>query len=245
MVLRLISRFPRATKAFAVFAVVAIFSAPFIVAARGVSTRPAPPTPKIQTVGASVMLRLQREGAKVFDFRKSGQAIRGAIRVSPQTQLPNSLQIVLIGDGRPILPHARYATQQNPKTQVYLVPSRFVAACPNFPNVNQIAPRAAYRLMQTKGVRVFDFAESEEFDYARIEGSTRIAWTRVLQNDFLAIQNCGAKTVLLICPVGSRSQIVAQKLSKLGVRVLNIRGGTFAWQNAGLPVEGGSTHATK
>lgn len=238
MLFRLVSRFPRVAKVFAVFTIIAILSAPFIMAARSVSTPPAPPTPKIQTVGASVMLRLQREGAPVYDFRKTGQSIFGAIRVSPKTSLQNSSHLVLIGDGDQVLAHAQQATQRNPKTRVYLVPSRFVAAYPDFQNVRQISPRAAYRLMQKTSVRIFDFAESEEFDYARVPDSTRIAWTSVLQNDLGAIKKCNGKTILLICPVGSRSQLAAQKLQRAGVRVHNVRGGMFAWQNAKLPVEG-------
>ena len=231
-------------KALIVFAVIAILLAPFLVAERARSTPGASPTPQIQTVGASVMLRLQREGAPIYDFRASGQFIPGAIRVAKNSLFrnsgfKNSSQIVLLGDG--VLPRAQQLLQSNSKARVYLVPSRFVASYPDFKNVRQIEPRAAQRLMRQNNARVFDFAEHEEFEYARVAGSTRIAWTSVLQNDLSAIQNeknKGGKPILLICPVGSRSQIVAQKLKHAGIGVLNVRGGMFAWQNAKLPVEG-------
>lgn len=198
--------------------------------------------PQIQTVGASVMLRCQREGAPVYDFRTRGQVIPGAQRVGFNSKIKPARETVLIGDGARVIRIANHITTHNTNARVYLVPSHAADAYPDFAGVRQIAPRKAWALMQKPSVRVFDFAEAEEFEFARVTKSTRIAWTRVLRDDFSTLEKCGAKTILLICPVGSRSQIACRKLKERGIGVLNIRGGMFAWQNCGLPVEGGSTH---
>ena len=224
-----------------ILSISALAAGAFQLARESAPRRASTAAPRIQIVGASVMLRLQREGAPVYDFRKTGQTIPGAIRVTSKTSVQNSPQLVLIGGGNRVLRHAQQAIRQYPTTRVYIVPASFVAPYPDFESVKQIEPSAAYRLMKYYDARVFDFAEVEEFDYARVPGSTRIAWTSVLQNDFAEIQKVKNQPVLLICPVGSRSQIAAQELKTRGVRVLNVRGGMFAWQNAGLPLEGGST----
>lgn len=231
-----VTRFPSLLKTLIAVAIVAI---PFIVAARDRQTQPSPEIPKIQTVGASVMLRLQREGAPVYDFRKTGQKIPGAIQSGANTNFKVAPEMALIGDEKQMLPLAKRLIQRREGTRVYVVPSAMVAAYPDFSGVRQIEPRALARLMKTRKVRVFDFAEDEEFGWSHVSGSARIAWQDVMRSErnFLPAVQPG-ETVALICPVGSRSQLAAQKLKRAGVQVLNVRGGMYAWQNAGLPVEG-------
>lgn len=45
--------------------------------------------------------------------------------------------------------------------------------------------------------------------------------------------------ILCICQSGNRSQTAAQQLLAAGYQATNVRGGTIAWQMAGLPVKKG------
>jgi rhodanese-related sulfurtransferase len=245
----------RAKIALLLGAVSLLFIAPFVVPLRAGSTPSVASEKPIEVVGASVLLRMQREGAPVYDFRRDGQTIPGARRTQEdsfnQNDFSNARSLVLIGDETQLGKLARTLQTQENAPQIYIVPKNKVAAYPDFAGVRQIEPRAFFEKQNQNAARkipIFDFAESEEFAFARVAGSTRVPWTKFISGDrsFLKTEN-GARlqTIALICPVGSRSQIAAQQLQREGVRVLNIRGGMFAWQNAGLPIDGELQNANR
>ncbi len=47
----------------------------------------------------------------------------------------------------------------------------------------------------------------------------------------------GGDAVYVICQAGHRSLMACEMLSKAGVNVVNVDGGTLAWEKAGLPIE--------
>ena len=234
-------------------AVSILFIAPFVVPLGAGSTPSLAREKPIEVVGASVLLRMQREGAPVYDFRREGQSIPDAQRTNEngfmRNDFSNAPALVLIGDESQMGKLAQTLRETKNAPQITIVPSNKVAAYPDLAGVRQIEPRAFWEKQNaTDAIPIFDFAEDEEFVWARVAGSTRVPWSKFMSGDrrFLKTghQKTGGgariKTVALICPVGSRSQIAAQILQREGVQVWNIRGGMFAWQNAGLPIVGQS-----
>src|SRR5437879_939734 len=82
---------------------------------------------------------------------------------------------------------------------------------------------------------VVDVREDWEWNKGHLPGATHVVLSSILANP-------GAQTfrdrTIFVCGVGERSAVASEMAVALGVKdVVNFRGGTKAWKDAGLPME--------
>ncbi|SFN70055.1 rhodanese-like domain-containing protein [Mycetocola miduiensis] len=83
---------------------------------------------------------------------------------------------------------------------------------------------------------VIDVREPDEFAQVRAAGAVSMPMSQIIDRiDELPAD----ETIYLICAVGGRSGKVAEYLETHDLDVVNVDGGTYAWTDAGLPVEQG------
>lgn len=83
---------------------------------------------------------------------------------------------------------------------------------------------------------IIDVREPDEFAAVRAVGATSIPMSQFVER----IGELPAdETLYLICASGARSARVAEYLEERDYRVVNVEGGTHAWQDAGLPTTQG------
>src|SRR3990167_4049092 len=126
-----------------------------------------------------------------------------------------------------------------PKTLVQV--EREVAA--RYRDVGQITvgELATLRSRQTPLVLV-DVREADEFAVSRLSGTVRVdPDTSVSDATSMLSGSARGRLVVLYCSVGQRSSAMARRIQGMliergALNVLNLRGGIFAWHNAGLPL---------
>ncbi len=85
------------------------------------------------------------------------------------------------------------------------------------------------------GYHVVDVREDWEWDRGHLPGAKHVVLSSILANP--TSQKFQDKTIF-VCGVGERSAVASEMAVALGVKdVVNFRGGTKAWQEAGLPME--------
>lgn len=85
------------------------------------------------------------------------------------------------------------------------------------------------------GYEVVDVREDWEWRKGHIPGARHVVLASILANP--AGQKFSDRTIFA-CEVGERSAVAAEMAVALGTQdVVNFRGGTKAWREAGLPVE--------
>lgn len=89
----------------------------------------------------------------------------------------------------------------------------------------------------TRGERVVDVREKYEYDGGHVPHAMHVPMSVVpLRVDDIK----GARStapVWVICESGARSWQVADYLTRHGLTVINVDGGTSAWRASGLPLE--------
>lgn len=94
---------------------------------------------------------------------------------------------------------------------------------------------AGARRLQQQGARLIDVREPREFAAGHAAGARNIPLGQVGAR---AAEIPAEGPVLLICRSGNRSGQAQEVLQRLGrTNTYNVRGGTAAWQAAGLPLE--------
>ena len=86
-----------------------------------------------------------------------------------------------------------------------------------------------------EGYEVVDVRENDEWARGHIPGARHVVLASILANP-------GGQTFrdrsIFVCEVGERSAVASEMATALGVQdVVNFRGGTRAWREAGLPLE--------
>ena len=85
------------------------------------------------------------------------------------------------------------------------------------------------------GYEVVDVRENDEWARGHIPGARHVVLASILANP------SGHKfrdRSVFVCEVGERSAVASEMAAALGVQdVVNFRGGTKAWRDAGLPLE--------
>ncbi|HEY1420108.1 MAG TPA: rhodanese-like domain-containing protein [Candidatus Dormibacteraeota bacterium] len=85
------------------------------------------------------------------------------------------------------------------------------------------------------GYEVVDVREDWEWDKGHVPGARHVVLNSILANP------TGHKfhdRTIFVCQVGERSAVASEMAVALGVKdVVNFRGGTKAWRDAGLPLE--------
>ncbi len=108
-------------------------------------------------------------------------------------------------------------------------------------SVNGISPAALAELCKQQTVRLIDVRTPAEFEQVHANGATNIPLDEF---DPAAVLNGCTETIYVICRGGGRAQKACEKLLTVNasVRVVNVDGGTLAWEGAGLPVVRGQKH---
>jgi hydroxyacylglutathione hydrolase len=82
---------------------------------------------------------------------------------------------------------------------------------------------------------VVDVREDWEWNKGHIPGARHVVLSSILANP--SAQHFKDGTIF-VCQVGERSAVASEMAVALGVKdVVNFRGGTKAWKDAGLPLE--------
>ena len=86
-----------------------------------------------------------------------------------------------------------------------------------------------------EGYEVVDVREDWEWKKGHVPGARHVVLASILSNP--RGQTFRDRTIF-VCQVGERSAVASEMAVALGVKdVVNFRGGTKAWRDAGLPME--------
>ncbi len=85
------------------------------------------------------------------------------------------------------------------------------------------------------GYEVVDVRENWEYERGHIPGARHVVLASILANPQRRMVNDRS---ILVCEVGERSAVASEMAVSQGAQdVVNFRGGTKAWRDAGLPME--------
>ena len=91
------------------------------------------------------------------------------------------------------------------------------------------------KLIDDGGREVVDVREDWEWNKGHIPGARHVVLSSILANPTAQKFQDGT---IFVCQVGERSAVASEMAVALGVKdVVNFRGGTKAWKDAGLPLE--------
>ena len=91
------------------------------------------------------------------------------------------------------------------------------------------------KLIDDGGHEVVDVREDWEWNKGHIPGARHVVLASVLSNPMAQKFKDGT---IFVCQMGDRSAVASEMAVALGVKdVINFRGGTKAWKDAGLPLE--------
>jgi len=101
-----------------------------------------------------------------------------------------------------------------------------------------VSPSQATQLINREDAMLIDVREPGEYGAGHILGAKNVPMSRVDTGGADIAGKRKDRPVILYCDSGNRSAKAAAVLRGQGyTRVLNLSGGTGAWQQAGLPVE--------
>ena len=91
------------------------------------------------------------------------------------------------------------------------------------------------KLMNEGDYDIVDVREDWEWNKGHVPGARHVVLNSVLANP--AAAKFRDKTIF-VCMTGERSSVASEMAVALGIKdVVNFRGGTKAWKDAGLPLE--------
>jgi hydroxyacylglutathione hydrolase len=91
------------------------------------------------------------------------------------------------------------------------------------------------RKLIDEGYEIVDVREDWEWNKGHVPGARHIVLSSLLSNP--SGQKIRDKTIF-VCQTGERSSVASEMAVALGTKdVVNFRGGTKAWKDAGLPLE--------
>lgn len=105
-------------------------------------------------------------------------------------------------------------------------------------SVNAITVEEAKALLEVGDAVMIDVREQDEWDAARIEGTTLAPLSQMPQA-WDALDLPKDKTIIVQCKSGGRSGRVCEYVgptAKDGQPVVNLTGGIMAWAQAGYPI---------
>jgi hydroxyacylglutathione hydrolase len=86
-----------------------------------------------------------------------------------------------------------------------------------------------------EGYEIVDVREDWEWKKGHLPGARHVVLNSLLANP---AANKFRDRTIFVCQVGERSAVASEMAVALGVKdVVNFRGGTKAWRDAGLPLE--------
>ncbi len=103
------------------------------------------------------------------------------------------------------------------------------------PKVRQVGVREAYeRLQAPDAPLIVDVRQPVETRSGSVPGAVLIPLTELGKRLSELPQD---RPILTICYSNHRSPLAARRLMKAGYKVLDVKGGLIAWQQAALPLE--------
>ena len=91
------------------------------------------------------------------------------------------------------------------------------------------------KLIDEGGRDIVDVREDWEWNKGHLPGARHVVLSSILANPTAQSFKDGT---IFVCQVGERSAVASEMAVALGVKdVVNFRGGTKAWKEAGLPLE--------
>jgi len=105
-------------------------------------------------------------------------------------------------------------------------------------NISNISPKQLYDLVQAgRSVELIDVRTPVEFGEVHVDFARNIPLDRLDAANFAAERNGSVQPIYVICRSGGRGKQACEKLLAKGcTNVVNVDGGTQAWDLAGLPV---------
>ena len=84
---------------------------------------------------------------------------------------------------------------------------------------------------------LLDARESKEFNVSHIKGAVNVGFDKFDSKNITTIAPDKNAKIIVYCSIGVRSEIIGEKLKKLGYKnVFNLYGGIFEWKNQGQKV---------
>lgn len=111
-----------------------------------------------------------------------------------------------------------------------------VSGCGGNENIVSVSAPEFEKEMKADSVQLLDVRTPEEFAEGHIAGAINI---NVRSGDFrqLAEKELSKDSAVLVyCRSGRRSMTAAGTLSKMGYRIVNLKGGINEWKADGLPI---------
>ena len=101
-----------------------------------------------------------------------------------------------------------------------------------------ITPRQLHELLQNgKPVDLIDVRTPAEFREIHVSGARNVPLEQLDVAQLLAGRASAERPLYVICRSGSRGKKACQQIDQAGFpNVINVEGGTLAWEQAGLPV---------
>lgn len=111
-----------------------------------------------------------------------------------------------------------------------------VSGCNSNDNVTSVSAAEFEKEIRTDSVQLLDVRTPQEYSEGHIEGAINID---IHSDDFRQIAEkelSKDSTVFVYCRSGRRSLDAADRLTKLGYKVVNLKGGIIEWKDSGLTV---------
>ena len=111
-----------------------------------------------------------------------------------------------------------------------------VSGCNSNDSVTSVSAAEFEKEIKTDSVQLLDVRTPKEYTEGHIDGAINI---NIQSDDFrLRAEKELSKdsTVFVYCRSGRRSLDAADRLTKLGYKVVNLKGGIIEWKNSGLTV---------
>ena len=111
-----------------------------------------------------------------------------------------------------------------------------ISSCNSNDNITSVSAPEFDKEIKANSVQLLDVRTPQEYAEGHIDGASNI---NIQSEDF---QQRAEKelskdsTILVYCRSGRRSMEAAEMLTKLGYKVVNLKGGIIEWKGDGLPV---------
>ena len=111
-----------------------------------------------------------------------------------------------------------------------------ISSCNSNDNITSVSAPEFDKEIKANSVQLLDVRTHQEYAEGHIDGAFNI---NIQSDDF---QQRAEKelskdsTILVYCRSGRRSMEAAEMLTKLGYKVVNLKGGIIEWKGDGLPV---------
>lgn len=111
-----------------------------------------------------------------------------------------------------------------------------MSGCNGYDNIPSVSASEFDKGIKTDSVQLLDVRTPREYAEGHIVGALNI---NVQSDDFQRMAEkelSKGSTILVYCRSGRRSMDAAEILTKLGYKVVNLKGGIIEWEEDGFPV---------